>query len=101
MTQEEVSQDYEGNTGKVVVELFEGTNPLERPGVLVAGHAPFTWGKTADAAVDNAIALESFARMARLTEMLSAQNPAAEVPSYVAEKHFMRKHGPNSYYGQN
>ena len=101
LTAEEVEEDYEGNTGKVIVELFKGANPLERPGVLVAGHAPFTWGKTADAAVDNAIALEAFARMARLTEMLSAQKPAPELPTYVGEKHFMRKHGPNAYYGQN
>lgn len=101
LTEEEVSQDYEGNTGKVVVELFKGENPLERPGVLVAGHAPFTWGKTADDAVDNAISLESFARMARLTEMLHSQNAAPELPKYVGEKHYMRKHGPNSYYGQN
>lgn len=97
LTEEEVSFDYEKNTGKVIVECFADRNPLEAPMVLVAGHGPFTWGTSVSKAVDNAIALEAVARMARLTESI---NPDAILPMYVAEKHFQRKHGPNAYYGQ-
>lgn len=104
LTEQEVAEDYEGNTGKIIVELFEGCDPLERPGALVAGHAPFTWGKTAMAAVDNAVALEAMARMARLTEQvrLCGANAALQtpLPAHIGEKHYQRKHGPNAYYGQ-
>ncbi len=97
LTEEEVAEAYELNTGKVIVELFKGKDPLAQPGVLVAGHAPFTWGQTPAKAVDNAIALEAMARMARLTEQLGR---TTELPAYIGEKHYMRKHGPNAYYGQ-
>lgn len=102
LTEEEVNAAYEANTGKVIVELFAGTNPLERPGVLVPGHGPFTWGTDAMKAVDNAVALEAMARMARLTEQLRGTPEAAKraLPAYVGEKHYLRKHGPNAYYGQ-
>ena len=100
LTEQEVEEAYELNTGRVIVELFQGRDPLAQPGVLVSGHAPFTWGATPAKAVDNAIALEAMARMARLTEQLAASRPAAELPAYVGEKHFQRKHGPNAYYGQ-
>ncbi len=96
-----MEQDYEGNTGRVIVDAYKGINPLEKPVVLVAGHAPFTWGKSANAAVDNAIALEEFAKMARLTEQIASQKPAQKLPDYVGEKHYQRKHGKNAYYGQN
>lgn len=97
LAEAEVAEAYELNTGRVIVELFEGKDPLERPGVLVAGHAPFTWGATCAKAVDNAIALEAMAKMARLTETLGRREP---LPGYIGEKHYQRKHGPNAYYGQ-
>lgn len=97
LTEEEVRGDYELNTGKVIVELAAGRDPLERPGALVAGHGPFTWGATPMKAVENAIALESLAHMARLTEALGGREI---LPGCVAEKHYSRKHGPNASYGQ-
>ena len=100
LTPAEVEEAYELNTGKVIVETFKGRDPLAQPGALVTGHAPFTWGQTPAKAVDNAIALEAMAKMARLTEFLSAAKPAPTLPGYVAEKHYLRKHGPNAYYGQ-
>lgn len=87
--------------GRVIVEAYKGINLLEKPVVLVAGHAPFTWGKNANAAVDNAIALEEFAKMARLTEQIAASKEAQKLPDYVGEKYYQRKHGKNAYYGQN
>ena len=102
LTEEEVLSAYELNTGKVIVELFEGKDVMERPGVLVPGHGPFTWGSDAMRAVDNAVALEAMARMARLTEQLRGAGEEAKkpLPEYVGEKHYQRKHGPNAYYGQ-
>ena len=97
LTEAEVDEAYELNTGKVILERFAGRDPLAQPGVLVAGHAPFTWGQTPAKAVDNAVALEAMARMARLTEQLGRREP---LPAYVGEKHFQRKHGPQAYYGQ-
>jgi len=95
----EVAEAYERNTGRAIIELFAegGLDPLATPGALVAGHAPFTWGANPQKAVDSAIALEAMARMARLTEQLGRTEP---LPDYVGEKHYMRKHGPNAYYGQ-
>ena len=98
---QEVDEAYELNTGKVIVERFNGIDPLAAPGVLVAGHAPFTWGKDPADAVDHAIALEAIARMARLTEQIAVARPAAPLVPYVGEKHYLRKHGKNAYYGQN
>ena len=97
LTETEVEEAYELNTGKVIVDLFKDKDPLAQPGVLVAGHAPFTWGQTPAKAVDNAVALEAMARMARLTEQLGNKT---DLPAYIGEKHYMRKHGPNAYYGQ-
>ena len=100
LTDEEVYADYEANTGKVIVERFARLDPLSVPGVLVAGHAPFTWGKDPQDAVDHAIALEAIAKMARLTEEIHAAKPAPGLVPYVGEKHYQRKHGKNAYYGQ-
>ena len=100
LTEEEVESAYELNTGKVIVERFKGLEPLAVPGVLVAGHAPFTWGKDPQDAVDHAIALEAIAKMARLTEEVCSARPAPTLAGYVAEKHYQRKHGINAYYGQ-
>ena len=102
LTEAEVKEAYELNTGKVIVEHFKDRDPQERPGVLVPGHGPFAWGKDAMKAVDNAVALEAIARLARLTEQLRGAPEAVktELPAYVGEKHYQRKHGPNAYYGQ-
>ena len=96
MTAEEVEGEYELDTGKVIVEAFAGINPDYIPGVLVKNHGPFSWGSDAKAAVHNAVVLEEVAMMARYTQMEN-QEP---MPDYLLNKHFMRKHGPDAYYGQ-
>ena len=98
LTQQEVETDYEANTGLVIVERFAGLDPPEMPAVLVAGHAPFTWGRSAADAVHNAVALEAVAEMALGTLTIRADAPPLE--SYVLDKHYQRKHGPAAYYGQ-
>ena len=100
LSEDEVSSDYEGNTGKVIVERFQDIDPLSVPGVLVAGHAPFVWGATVAKAVDNAVSLEEIARMARLTEEVRSHEVSQQLPQHVLDKHFLRKHGANAYYGQ-
>ena len=105
LTEAEVADGYELNTGKVVVERFRegGLDPVAVPGVLVAGHGPFTWGPDARHAVDSAVSLEAIARMARLTEENQARagvTDAEPLPEHVSEKHYQRKHGKNAYYGQ-
>jgi L-ribulose-5-phosphate 4-epimerase len=98
LTEREVEQAYELNTGRVIVERFAKLDPVAMPAVLVAGHAPFTWGKDADDSVNNAVALEASAAMALDTYML---NPAAAaIPQYLLDKHYNRKHGKDAYYGQ-
>ena len=100
LTQEEIEEAYEKNTGLVIIETFEERklNPMYTPGVLCVNHGPFTWGKDATEAVYNAIVLEEVARMAFHTEML---NPKVKtVPDRIRDKHFFRKHGENAYYGQ-
>jgi L-ribulose-5-phosphate 4-epimerase len=98
LTEAEVAADYEGNTGAVIVERFAGLSPLETPAVLVAGHGPFTWGRTAGEAVQNALVLETVARMAFETRTLAPGAPP--LPAHVLDKHFQRKHGSGAYYGQ-
>ena len=100
LTKAEVDEAYELNTGRVIVERFRGLEPMAVPGVLVAGHAPFTWGSSPADAVDHAVALEAIAKMARLTEQIHAAAPAPGLTPYVGEKHYQRKHGKNAYYGQ-
>jgi len=98
MNPDEINGDYEWETGKVIVEAFEGLDPLEIPAVLVAGHGPFVWGPNAAKAVEYALALEICSEMALKTIAL---NPAiARLPEALREKHFLRKHGKNAYYGQ-
>ena len=100
LTDREIDEDYEMNTGHAIVETFKerGLNPIHLPGVVCASHGPFTWGKNAAQAVYHAVVLEEVARMAILTRMV---NPAAvPAPQNMQDKHFMRKHGPNAYYGQ-
>src|SRR5208337_3283258 len=95
---EALAMDYEMGTGELIVETFRGRKPLEVPMVIVAGHGPFTWGKSAMDAVHYGAALEEVARMAILTYQI---NPAAApLPEHVTRKHYERKHGPKAYYGQ-
>jgi len=98
MTPEEVSGEYEWETGKVIVERFAGIDPLHVPAVLVRNHGPFAWGPSAAKAVETALALEIVADMALKT--LSLNPAAAGAPAHLLEKHFFRKHGPSAYYGQ-
>lgn len=100
LSAEEIRCDYEHNTGRVIVEHFnlECIDPLEMPGVIVARHAPFTWGRDADAAVENALVLEEVADIAMLT--LAIDNSATDVDEVLLNKHFSRKHGSKAYYGQ-
>lgn len=98
LTAEEINEAYEKNTGLVIIETFKEKNPVFVPGVLCANHGPFTWGKDAAEAVHNAVVLEEVAKMASRTERLRADVEPA--PQVIQDKHFMRKHGPNAYYGQ-
>lgn len=102
LTAEEVDEAYELNTGRVIAAYFEenGIHPLHVPGVLVCSHGPFAWGKDASEAVHNAVVLEEVAMMAWHTEALPLGQPRPDMPDYLLEKHFLRKHGPNAYYGQ-
>ncbi len=100
LTPEEVAGEYEKITGEVIVETFQERklDPMQMFGVLAAGHGPFTWGATPEASVENSVILEELSRMALLTEQI---NPAAPVlEPYVLDKHFLRKHGANSYFYQ-
>jgi L-ribulose-5-phosphate 4-epimerase len=94
----EVDADYEANTGKVIIERFSDLDPHEMPAVLVAGHGPFTWGRTPDEAVKNSMVLERVAKMAWGTLLLNQK--CDQVPEYLLQKHHRRRHGPDAYYGQ-
>jgi len=98
LTPEEVAENYETNTGHVIVERFASLDPDRMPAVLVAGHGPFTWGATAAAAVENAIALEAVAEIALGTWHLAPSVPPLE--AHLQKLHYERKHGPDAYYGQ-
>lgn len=98
LTKQDIESDYELNTGKVIVRRFSNIDPMQMPAVLVANHGPFTWGKDAAAAVEAAVVLEEVARMAQGTVLLSPQQQP--LPQTLLDKHFLRKHGKNAYYGQ-
>lgn len=98
MTNQEIAEDYEKNTGHAIVRSLQQTNPLATPGVLVANHGPFAWGEDAGAAAYNAVILEAIARMAYFTLGINAA--AQPVGSALHNKHYLRKHGKNAYYGQ-
>ena len=100
LSPEEVEDDYEGSTGRVIVETFRerGLNPIHVPGVICRSHGPFTWGRDAAQAVYHAAVLEEVAKMAIFTVQINPE--ALPAPQHVLDKHFMRKHGPNAYYGQ-
>jgi L-ribulose-5-phosphate 4-epimerase len=93
----ETETNYEINTGKLIVEKMENTDPLDMPAVLVNGHGPFCWGADAEKAVYNAITLEEVAKMALFTIQLGKPEP---IDQFLIDKHFKRKHGSGSYYGQ-
>ena len=98
LTEEEVNSGYESNTGKIIAEKFKSLDPESIPAVLVAGHAPFTWGKDPEDAVKNNLVLE---RVAKMALNCLALNPDLEkLPEYIQKKHHDRKHGDNAYYGQ-
>jgi len=96
----EIRDEYEQNTGRIIVERFAelGLDPVEMPGVLVRNHGPFVWGDNIESALNNAVALEEVARMAALTVQLNPQ--VSPCPDALLEKHFLRKHSPDAYYGQ-
>jgi L-ribulose-5-phosphate 4-epimerase len=98
LTTREIKRDYETNTGRVIVEKFKKANPLHFPGVLVASHAPFTWGTTVEKAVENAVVLEQLARLA--SETLRVKSSVKPMQRALLDKHFLRKHGDDAYYGQ-
>jgi L-ribulose-5-phosphate 4-epimerase len=98
LTAEEIRGEYELNTGLAIVRRFEKIDPLSMPAVLVAGHAPFAWGKDAAGAAHNAVVLEEIAELAWRTLSLNAG--AAPIAQELLDKHFLRKHGPNASYGQ-
>ncbi len=99
LTKEEVEEDYEFNTGMVIVETIKqrGIKPLAVPGIVVKNHGPFSWGKDANASVYHAVVMEKVAEMDLKTLLI---NSAASMQQYILDKHYMRKHGPNAYYGQ-
>lgn len=99
LTQQEVKEAYERNTGRVIVECIQERNvdPMAVPGVVVKNHGPFSWGKDAAASVYHAVVMEVVAEMNLKTLIL---NPQASMWQYVLDKHYMRKHGTNAYYGQ-
>ncbi len=98
LTKEEIDEDYEKNTGKLIVDYFQDKDPISMPAVLCKNHGPFCWGKDAFDAVHNAIVLEEVAKMALFTEMINKD--VEETPQEVQDKHYYRKHGANAYYGQ-
>ena len=97
MSVDEINGEYEKETGNVIVEAFGGIAPMDTPGVLVKNHGPFTWGKDADEAVYHSVVLEQVAKMAYVSLSI---NPSLSIEETLIEKHYLRKHGPNAYYGQ-
>ena len=100
LTPEEIDEDYELNTGKIIVETFKNRvlDPVAVPGVICKSHGVFTWGKNAAQAVYHAVVLEEVAKMASFTVLVNPN--AASAPQHVIDKHYLRKHGANAYYGQ-
>lgn len=100
LTQEELDEDYELNTGKIIVETFRerGIDPVAVPAVICFSHGPFTWGKDAAQAVYHAVVLEEVAKMGIYTRQV--RGDAAPAPQRILDKHYLRKHGPGAYYGQ-
>lgn len=106
LNKEQINENYELNTGKVIVKTFDDRHldPLAIPAILVQDHGPFTWGKTAKGAVYNAAVLEEVAKMTyhslMLEQLTNSSDPNYRVPQFLLDKHYLRKHGQNAYYGQ-
>ena len=98
LTSEEVGTEYVRNTGEVIIRCFRKLDPMSVPAVLVAGHAPFCWGKTIGEAVHNAVTLEYVAKLALHTEALAGTTSG--IPQHLLDRHHKRKHGPTATYGQ-
>ena len=98
LTEAEVNENYELYTGKVIIERFMNLDYQAVPGILVAGHAPFTWGKNPEDSVKNNLVLERVAKMALNGLLLNPK--ISKLPDYILNKHYKRKHGPDAYYGQ-
>lgn len=98
MQPEEIESEYEWNTGQVIVRRFEGLDPLANAAALVSGHAPFCWGRSATEAAHTAVIVEELAHMAYLTFAIRADIEG--ISDTLRDKHFLRKHGPGAYYGQ-
>jgi L-ribulose-5-phosphate 4-epimerase len=98
MSEREIAGNYEKNTGDAIVRLFRDRNPAFIPGALVANHGPFTWGGDVSAAAHTAVVLEAVARMAFFTVTINAEASAIAKPLH--DRHYLRKHGDNAYYGQ-
>jgi L-ribulose-5-phosphate 4-epimerase len=98
LSEHEISDEYEKNTGEAIARLFRDRSLATAPGVLVANHGPFTWGSDVNAAVHNAVVLESIARMALFTITINGDADAIGKPLH--DRHYLRKHGDNAYYGQ-
>ncbi|WP_041524139.1 L-ribulose-5-phosphate 4-epimerase [Gilvimarinus agarilyticus] len=99
MTDAQIARDYEEETGVQITDCYKDRNPVESPMVIIAGHAPFTWGKDAAQSVAHAVILEEIAKMAYLTRTL--QQGVQPLKQGIIDKHYLRKHGKNAYYGQN
>jgi L-ribulose-5-phosphate 4-epimerase len=97
MTEAEIAGEYEKETGKVIAERFKELDPMHIPGVLVKNHGPFAWGKDPREAVHNAVVMEQVAKMAFIAHSI---NPDIAMNEALTRKHFLRKHGPDAYYGQ-
>lgn len=98
LTEKEIQEAYELNTGNVIVETIGSNNPLDIPGIVVKSHGPFAWGKSPSNSVYNAVVLDKVAEMAYNTMTLNAA--VSRVDQYLLDKHYFRKHGVNAYYGQ-
>lgn len=97
LTEKETADDYEYNTGLIIAEALKGSDPMSMPAVLVASHGPFIWGATPADAVHNAVVLEEVARMAAISATLADPK---EIDRHLLDRHYLRKHGGNAYYGQ-
>ena len=98
LTKDELEEDYEKNTGVLIVESFKNKDILANPGILLEGHGVFTFGKSADESVHNAVVLEEVAKMNYLTTTLNPK--VSSIPQHLLDKHYLRKHGKHAYYGQ-
>ncbi len=98
LTKKEIERDYELNTGKIIASRYKKLAPMHHPAVLVANHGPFTWGRTSEMAVKNALVLEKVAKMALGTLVINPNQKA--ISKTLLDKHFLRKHGKDAYYGQ-